>query len=93
MSGAIGISDIRDWDRLTTETRRTIGRIDANFSIEFQSTTVSDITQITELVEQLNATASRYREIARRDVEKMKIACERMQEREREIRAAWGSGR
>ena len=93
MSGEIGFTDIREWQSLTNGTRSTIGRIDANFSIEFQSTTVPDITQITELVEQLNATASRYREIARRDVEKMKTACERMQEREREIRAAWGSGR
>ena len=93
MSRRIGFTDIREWQSLTNGARRTLGSIDANFSIDFFMTTVSDIMQLTEMVEELNATARRYREVARDDVDRMRIACERMQEADREIRAAWGSGR
>ena len=91
--GRIGYRDLRAWQNLTNSARSTLGSIDANFEVEFSVTTLSEITQITELIEELNAALRRYRDVAREDVDKMRIACERMEQRDREIRDAWGSGR
>ena len=93
MSRPIGVTDIREWRSLTSSAKRTLGSIDASLSVEFSATTVPGITQFTELVEQLNAVTKRYRDIAREDVEKMNTACERMVERDREMRDAWGTMR
>ena len=93
MSERIGVTDIREWRRLTNKTIRTLDSIEADFSVEFSDTTLSEITQLTEIVEQLNATVKRYRDVAKRDVEKMNTACERIEQRDREIRNSWGTMR
>ena len=93
MSRSIGVTGIREWRTLTSSTNRKLDSIDANFEANFSSTSVSDITQLTELVAQLNATANRYSDVARRDVVKMNTACERIEELDQQIRDAWGSGR
>ena len=93
MSDRIGFTDIRDWRSLTSSTKRTIGSIDADFSVEFSVTTLQEITQLTEIIEELNAAVKRYCEVAIRDVEKMNTACERIEQRDREFRDAWGTMR
>jgi len=93
MSDRIGFTDIREWQGLTNGTRSALGRMNADVNIELQRTTLPDMTQLTEIINLLNATTQKYREVARRDATKMRIACERMREMDEEISAAWGSGR
>ena len=89
MSRPIGVTDVREWRSLTSRAKSKLGSIDANLSVEFSATTIPDIIQLTEFIEQLNATAKRYRDIAREDVDKMNTACERIEERDRQMRDAW----
>ena len=89
MTDRIGITDIREWRDLTSSTKRTLDSINTDFSVNFSATTIPDITQLTGIIEQLNTTAKRYRDIAKRDIEKMNTACERIEERDREFQAAW----
>ena len=93
MSRSIGFSDIREWQSLTNGARNVLGYACTDFDIELQNTTLSDVTQLTELVNLLNVATQKYQDVGRRDTQKMRIACERMQERDAEIGAAWGSGR
>ena len=89
----IGFSDIREWQSLTNGAGRTLGDVGANFDIELKNNSLPDVTQLTEIINSLNAVTQRYQDVGRRDAQKMRTACERMQQRDAEIGAAWGSGR
>ena len=92
-SRRIGYSDIREWQSLTNGAKRALDDANTSYDIELKNTTLPDVTQLTEIISSLNVVAQRYQDVGSRDAQKMRIACERMQQRDAEIAAGWGSGR